>query len=229
MNTSEISRLNRIFGDKLGLIPTGFPLAGEPVFQYKRAGELTYPAPYDTEIKMLPCRYCRNRKIPRKCLKGISYAQLVYRMEAQLPDYDPHTWAIAKWLEPGYSPPDMTGAFGELGEPVILSPADWEKRFGKDMGYPAGGWWLAIQPLRQGYTPDENWTQWAADNLHIQRSLSLRDTFRMMMSRNEKKEAHRDAEIQAMTRQCFTNHVPGARGGSYLAFSDTPERKERFQ
>jgi len=214
MTTIELTRLNRIFGDKLGLIPTGFPQSGEPAFQYKRVGELTYPAPYDTEIRESP--------------GGLSYAQLVYRMEPQLPGDDPHGWVIAKWLEPGYSPPDVTGAFGEMGEPIILSPSDWERRFGKDMGYPSGGWWLAIQPLRPGYEPDEKWTRWAADNLHIQRSLSLRDTFRMIMARNEKKEASRDREISAMTRDCFVNHVPGARGGSYIAFSETPEKKERY-
>jgi hypothetical protein len=214
MTIIELTRLNRIFGDKLGLIPTGFPQSGEPVFQYKRAGELTYPAPYDTEI--------------RTSEGGLSYAQLVYRQELQLPEYQPNVWCIAKWLEPGYSPPDMTGAFGEPGEPVILSPSEWERRFGRDMAYPSGGWWLAIQPLRPGYQPDEKWTHWAADNLHIQRSLSLRDTFRMMMSRNEKKQAHRDSEIRAMTRDCFTNHVPGARGGSYIAFNEAPERKERY-
>jgi hypothetical protein len=50
----------------------------------------------------------------------------------------------------------------------------------------------------------------------------------MIMARNEKKEASRDREISAMTRDCFVNHVPGARGGSYIAFSETPEKKERY-
>lgn len=211
MTQSEIKRLNQIFGDKLGLIPAGYPQSGEPIFQYKFSRELVFP--FKTGVK---------QSISEGGLIAAVTLTPVYELQPQLPNEN--CFVIAQWTPPGHVPPeDTNGAFGELGEAMTLTPDQWKERY-PDIEYPWGGWWYAMQPLRPGYVPDENWTRWAADHLDWQGSMTLRDTFRMIMSSIDRREQAYNSMVRAATRQCFVNHIPGARGGSYLAFNEKPER-----
>lgn len=205
MTNYQLNRLNEILADKLGRVPAGYPESGQSRYQFKRLKDLVFPARAGAAASEQP--------------SGLVLVLPNYEMQQQYPG-EPDCWAIARWVPPGWDPGSPDGAFGEMGEPKLLTPEQWDAKFGDSMAFPQHGWWFVVVPLKPRYSPDEKWTRWAADHLDWQGSLGLRQTFNLIMQRRAKRdEAHRVDVVDSL-RECWVNHVPGARGGSYLAFNE---------
>ena len=110
----------------------------------------------------------------------------------------PDGWCLARWTEP---PPIQ----------------DWQTQFGGTFGYPKDGYWFSIASLKNGVEPSEEFCYLCADQIDFQRSLGFHKTLQLMMDNRERRDAKNKAEIGLMIDDCFVNHVPGARGGSYSA------------
>jgi hypothetical protein len=204
MTLNHLSRLNRILGDKMGLIPAGYKESGGSAFRFMRSKDLVFPFRKGVETKQTE--------------SGLHVVVPVFEMGPQLPG-EQDCWCIARWLPPGWNPGDPD-CFGELEEqPRKMTPEEWAERY-PGLGWPQDGWWMAVVPLKPDYEPTEAWAQWAIDHLDWQRRLSLRETYNLIMERLDKNEKAYDSEVQTILRNVWVNHVPGARGGDYLAFTE---------
>lgn len=213
LSKTELNKLNAIFGDKLGLIPPGYAESGQPRFQYKRMEDLT----------MLVLMGMDKQESE----SGLINFMPRYERKEQMSGFS--GWCIARWLEPGWTSPDLDGAFGEPdGDKKILSPAEYLERFNAlgDLGFEKDGWWMCFQPLREGYTPQEEWTRWAAEFIHQQANLGLRETYYMITDRRKRVEEAHCQEILDSLRDCWHKvpHLSGKRGGSYLAFTEPSQK-----
>jgi hypothetical protein len=204
MTQAHLCRINQILGDKLGRIPTGYANSGESTFQFKRSEELFMP------IK------CADEFEVETTPSGLVNLSASYKLEPQLPGED--CWAIARWTPPGWTPGEFD-TFGEIRETRLLSPSEWREKYG-DIGWNPAGSWIAVQQLRPGVEPTEQWARFAADVLFEQRTTSMRETVHQINKYNDRREQRRNERIQDELRSLWVNHVPGARGGSYLAFNE---------
>ena len=202
-----ISELNELFADKLGRIPAGYPQSGEPQFQYKRISDITYIVRDGTEV--------------RQTESGLATVVPKYKRVPQLPD-EPDRWCVARWLPPGWAPGEQSN--GEITDAMQFTPEQWHEKWGKTLGWPDGGMWIVLTPLKENFEPNERWTRWAIDHLDWQASQSPRETFYAIMDWLDAREKARGNDIVDCLRDCWSNHITGARGGSYLAFNEPPER-----
>lgn len=109
-----------------------------------------------------------------------------------------NVWVLAKWIDP----PDSN---------------EWERLYGSALGYPREGYWFMITPLRPGIEPDEEFCHLCADQLDWQKSLDFTTTLNLIMAQEERQARSQKAVTDALIENVFTQHVPGARGGSYSA------------
>lgn len=130
---------------------------------------------------------------------GLAVVVPVFEWKLQLPDIPHETWCIAKWLNP--------------------DEKEWDRQHESQLEWPKHGYFYCFQQLEIGKEPTEDWTKWVADHLHFQREMSLKEHVRNVMGMNQKKQDTADERTRDLVKECFVNHVPGARGGSYISFN----------
>lgn len=133
---------------------------------------------------------------------GVALVRPTFEMRPQMPGQE-DTWCLARWIKP----PDRQ---------------TWERDF-PTMDYPANGYWFCVTPLRPGKEPTEDWARFVADQVNWQRELTYSQTLELIESHNQRVNDANDSEMRASVRDCFVNHVPGARGGSYISFNESSQ------
>ena len=222
MRATELAKLNHILADRMGRMENG-----TPKFRFMWSGDLMFPVRTGTRevgqgqidcakcnatgvvleqqfeeedeqpvIEEVECRACKGRKlVPR-----IISFEPVSEMQPQLPGDEP-TWCIAKWIEPP-------------------SRDRWEQDYGKVLGYPENGYWFMIAMLKPGKVPSEEWAHWAARHLNSQREMDYLTTVRLIEAARERKQEKYRKDVVDIFRETVAYHIPGKRGGSYLAFNE---------
>lgn len=201
MTRELLDRINRIMADALGCIPTG-PFGGQPRYMFRQIRELLIPAKVETSPG------------------GIVLLNSEYHWVPQV-DGRSRQWCVSKWMP-------------------APSRSEWEHRYGGTLGWPWGGYWYCFQPMKEGYEPTEDWAHWIANNIKAQEAegiesdisnLTITDRAKLKRAHErveaeaaERQEAYRKDVVEAL-RECWTDHVHGKRGGSYLAFSEPSEKE----
>lgn len=129
---------------------------------------------------------------------GLSFIEAKYKWSHQTSP-DDNRWSIAKWI-----PPDFLG----------MTEAAWKDKY-PGLAWPKHGYWLMFQPLKEGYTPTEEWAQWAVNHIDWQTNMDDHDRWNRMIEHYEKPDREMERICEELTHGETLYHVPGTRGGSY--------------
>ncbi len=157
--------------------------SGQSIFQYKRANELRMPYKKRGDAGS---GWTASKG-------GILMPYTDYELGFQGAPKDDY-WTIAKWLEAG------------------CDEQDWTRQF-PNLGYPKHGYFTCFQPLKDGKTPDENFTAFIVDHIKYQMEMKPQEHYDQIQQHYERRERDNDRKIEDMLHDALHMNVPGKRGG----------------
>jgi hypothetical protein len=136
---------------------------------------------------------------------GLSIVVPCYEMLHQMrPDDD--RWVVVKWLNP--------------------TEEEWDRKHESVVEWPRHGYYFIFQPLEAGKEPTQDWAEFFVDHIFYQKSLTPQQHLAKVVEQGEAPNKVYEKQVQDIARDHFVNHVPGKRGGVYLAFSESSKPAE---